>query len=168
MPSPSLPAGLRHGYGVGAFSIAVANTAMMFFLLKYLVDVAGLSPGWAGTVLFVGKGWDAFADPLAGWLSDRTVSPMGPRRPWILYGSVPFALSFVATFWGLPWSGTIGPVTSRTPGTRCAADAPAGIVSVPAEIRTSEVMSTDASAARSCARIRRPVSSLSERSVRLA
>ena len=53
--SEPLPARLRHGYGVGAFSIAVANTAMMFFLLKYLVDGAGLSPGWAGTVLFIGK-----------------------------------------------------------------------------------------------------------------
>ena len=100
-----LPATVRHGYGVGALSIAVANTAMMFFLLKYLVDGAGLSPGWAGTVLFIGKGWDAFADPLVGWLSDRTVTSMGSRRPWVLAGTVPFALTFVATFWGLPWTG---------------------------------------------------------------
>lgn len=102
-----LPARLRHGYGVGAFAIAVANTAMMFFLLKFLVDGAGLAPGWAGTVLFVGKGWDAFADPIAGWLSDRTVTRMGSRRPWILGGSLPFALSFAAIFWGIPWTGTV-------------------------------------------------------------
>lgn len=104
-PAAPLPARLRHGYGVGAFSIAVANTAMMFFLLKYLVDVAGLPPAWAGIALFVGKGWDAVADPIAGWLSDRTRSPMGARRPWVLGGTVPFALAFAATFWGLPWTG---------------------------------------------------------------
>ncbi len=104
-PATALPASLRHGYGVGAFAIAVANTAMMFFLLKYLVDSAGLSPAWAGSVLMIGKGWDAFADPVVGWLSDRTVTTMGSRRPWVLGGTVPFALAFVGTFWGLPWTG---------------------------------------------------------------
>lgn len=101
-----LSARLRHGYGVGAFAIAIANTAMMFFLLKYLVDGAGLSPGWAGTVLLIGKGWDAFADPVVGWLSDRTVTKMGGRRPWVLGGMIPFALTFAATFWGFSWTGT--------------------------------------------------------------
>lgn len=102
----ALPTRVRQGYGFGAFAIAIANTTMMFFLLKYLVDVARLPAATAGLVLFVGKGWDAFADPLAGWLSDRTRSSMGARRPWVLFGSVPFAATFIATFWGFDLQGT--------------------------------------------------------------
>ncbi len=104
--SESLPTRVRQGYGFGAVAIAIANTSMMFFLLKYLVDVARLPAATAGLVLFVGKGWDAFADPLAGWLSDRTQSRMGARRPWVLFGSVPFAATFIATFWGFDLHGT--------------------------------------------------------------
>ncbi len=76
-----LPFSLRHGYGVAAASLALANTAVMFFLLKFLVDVAGLSPAAAGTVLLVGKAWDAISDPLVGKLSDGTRTAMGMRRP---------------------------------------------------------------------------------------
>lgn len=101
----SLTARVRHGYGAAAFSLAVANTAVMFFLLKYLVDAAGLSPAAAGTVLLVGKLWDAISDPLVGELSDRTKTSMGARRPWIAGGSMPFILLFGAIWWGLPLSG---------------------------------------------------------------
>lgn len=100
-----LPAPVRHGYGVAALSLAIANTAVMFFLLKFLVDSAGLSPATAGTVLLVGKLWDAVSDPLIGRLSDRTDTRMGSRRPWIAGGSVPFVVLFASIWWGLPLEG---------------------------------------------------------------
>ncbi|MCB9778464.1 MAG: MFS transporter [Alphaproteobacteria bacterium] len=105
MTSPKLPWSLRHGYGVAAFAVAIANTAVMFFVLKFLVDVAGLAPGTAGLVIFAGKVWDAVTDPLVGRLSDRTRTAMGRRRPWILGGAAPFALAFVGLFWGVPLQG---------------------------------------------------------------
>lgn len=101
-----LPASVRHGYGFGAFALAIANTAVMFFLLKYLVDGAGLDPAAAGTVLLVGKVWDAVTDPLEGRLTDRTRTRFGARRPWLLAAAVPFAVLFAAIWWGLPWRGT--------------------------------------------------------------
>ena len=100
--SKPLPFGLRHGYGAAAMSLAVANTAVMFFLLKFLIDEVGLAPGIAGTVLLVGKAWDAVTDPLVGRLSDRTRAKMGPRRSWISVGMFPFLLCFGAIWWGLP------------------------------------------------------------------
>lgn len=106
-PSGRLPWTLRHGYGFGALGFSIANTAILFFLLKFLVDGAGLSPGIAGTVLLVGKAWDAVTDPVVGRLTDSTRSAMGSRRPWIVGAALPFALLFGALWWDLPLEGAL-------------------------------------------------------------
>ncbi|MCA9493922.1 MAG: MFS transporter, partial [Myxococcales bacterium] len=108
--SQRLPAAVRHGYGSAALALAVANTSVMFFLLKYLVDAAGLSPATAGSVLMVGKLWDAVSDPVVGRMSDATRTSWGARRPWIALGAVPFALLFASLWWGLPLQGTLAAV----------------------------------------------------------
>jgi GPH family glycoside/pentoside/hexuronide:cation symporter len=102
MPAPvPLPARVRLGYGFGAFGFAVANTAVMFFILKYLVDGARLSPAVAGTVLLVAKIWDAAIDPLIG----RRLDVRPAYRSWIGRATLPFAAVFAAIWWGLPIEG---------------------------------------------------------------
>lgn len=91
---PRLDARTKIGYGIGELSKEIPSSILVFFLLFFLTNVAGLSPGLAGTVLLIGKCWDAFNDPLIGWLSDRTQSRWGRRFPWILWGAIPLALSF--------------------------------------------------------------------------
>ncbi len=44
----------------------------------------------------LGRFMDAISDPLIGFLSDRTRHRLGRRRPFILYGSIPLLISFVA------------------------------------------------------------------------
>jgi GPH family glycoside/pentoside/hexuronide:cation symporter len=68
-------------------------TVIGFYLLYYLTDVVELSAALAGTVLMIGKIWDAITDPITGYLSDRTVSRWGRRRPYMFVGSV---ISFFA------------------------------------------------------------------------
>lgn len=82
------------GYGVGEISKEIPGSILVFFLLFFFTDVVGLSPGLAGSVLLVGKVWDAINDPLVGWLSDRTQSRWGRRFPWMLWGAVPLGVSF--------------------------------------------------------------------------
>ncbi|NEQ96941.1 MAG: MFS transporter [Cyanothece sp. SIO2G6] len=77
-----------------------ANLVVFSFLI-FLTNVAGLSPGLASTVLLIGKVWDAFTDPMVGFLSDRTQSRWGRRHSWMLFGSIPFGISF-ALLWVVP------------------------------------------------------------------
>jgi GPH family glycoside/pentoside/hexuronide:cation symporter len=40
------------------------------------------------TALSINRLWDAFSDPVFGWMSDNTRSRFGRRRPYILIGGV--------------------------------------------------------------------------------
>ena len=42
--------------------------------------------------------WDAFNDPLVGFLSDRTRTRIGRRRPWLLAGAPLFCLFYILFF----------------------------------------------------------------------
>lgn len=91
----------RLAYGFGEIAGALPTSVSAFFFLKFLTDVAGLAPALAGATVLVGKIWDAFSDPLVGWLSDRTRSPLGRRYPWMLGGMLPLALGCVLQ-WVVP------------------------------------------------------------------
>lgn len=93
-PLLSLTSKTKIGYGIGELSKEIPSSIMIFFLLFFLTNVAGLSPSLAGTVLLLGKSWDAINDPLIGWLSDRTQSKWGRRFPWMIGGAVPLGISF--------------------------------------------------------------------------
>ncbi|MEN9215712.1 MAG: MFS transporter [Gloeomargarita sp. HHBFW_bins_162] len=82
-------------YGAGDLGPAMAANLMVVFQLIFFTNVAGLNPGLAGTVLLIGKVWDAVNDPMIGVLSDRTQNPWGRRLPWLFWGAIPFGLSFL-------------------------------------------------------------------------
>jgi GPH family glycoside/pentoside/hexuronide:cation symporter len=81
--------------------LSIAYFAVGFFFLFYLTDVVGLPASIAGTVVLIGKLWDGVNDPLIGVMSDRTTSRHGRKRVYLLYGAIPFAISF-ALLWWLP------------------------------------------------------------------
>ncbi|MEN9214634.1 MAG: MFS transporter [Gloeomargarita sp. DG02_3_bins_56] len=88
-------------YGAGDFGPAIAANLMVVFQLIFFTNVAGLNPGLAGTVLLVGKIWDAVNDPIVGFLTDRTQSRWGRRLPWLVGGAIPLGVSF-ALLWIVP------------------------------------------------------------------
>ncbi len=92
-------------YGVADIGAAISTTAINFFLLHFLVNVVGLRPGLAGSVLLIGRLIDAITDPLMGVISDRTRALWGKRKPYILWGALPFGLSF-ALVWAMPEAST--------------------------------------------------------------
>ncbi len=88
-------------YGVGELGGAIPNNILVFFVLYFFTNVAGLNASFAGSLILVGKAWDAFNDPLIGWLSDKTRSPLGRRFPWMLIGAIPLGISFFL-LWVIP------------------------------------------------------------------
>ena len=87
------------GYGLGDFGCNLAFALSTSFLLFYYTDVAGLSAAAIGTMFFVVRIWDAFADLIAGRAVDRTMTRFGKFRPFILFGAVPLLFLSVLTFW---------------------------------------------------------------------
>ena len=81
-------------FGSGDMGPAIAANVLVFFLLYFFTNVAGLPAGLAGSILAIGKIFDAINDPIAGVLSDRTRSRWGRRLPWMLFGAVPFGILF--------------------------------------------------------------------------
>ena len=100
-PGRDVPARIRFGYATGDLGISIAYFAFGFFFLFYLTDIVGLAPSVAGVVVLIGKLWDGINDPLIGMLSDRTRSRHGRKRVYLLYGAVPFGVSFVV-LWMIP------------------------------------------------------------------
>lgn len=73
-------------YGVGDIFGGGAMTLVGFYYLVFLTDVVRLDPALAGLVFLIGRIWDGITDPIMGFLSDRTSSRFGRRRPYFLAG----------------------------------------------------------------------------------
>lgn len=116
--SASEPLTLRTklAYGAGDLGTAITANILGFYLLFFFTSVAGLNAGLAANVLLISKIWDAVNDPIVGVLSDRTQSNRGRRYPWMIWGAIPFGITFVlqwlvprfsndptANQWGLFW-----------------------------------------------------------------
>ncbi|WOB41899.1 MFS transporter [Thermoleptolyngbya oregonensis NK1-22] len=93
-PEDTLSFGTKLAYGAGDLGTAITANILAVFLLVFFTSVAGIPAGIAGSILLVGKIWDAVNDPIVGILSDRTQSRWGRRYPWIVAGAIPFGVFF--------------------------------------------------------------------------
>ena len=98
---------IRAAYGIGDYAICLYWSGVSLYLLYFYTDVVGISPYSAGLIYGLGIMWDAFTDPFMGFLAERTRSRMGSYRPYIYYGSIPLALSFILLLWVPPFEGTV-------------------------------------------------------------
>lgn len=96
--SEKVPLITKIAFGSGDLGTAITAGILGFFRLIFMTDVAGLNPATAGTILLIGRVWDAINDPIIGTISDRLNTRWGRRRPMFLLGALPLALSFVLLF----------------------------------------------------------------------
>jgi sugar (glycoside-pentoside-hexuronide) transporter len=98
-----LPLGIKLSFGIGdiASNFFIVTTGM--YLLYFLIKVVGVDPKLAGVMLLIPKLWDVILDPIVGGISDVTRSRFGRRRPYLLYGAIPYGLIFFILFIAPGW-----------------------------------------------------------------
>ncbi|HTE45619.1 MAG TPA: MFS transporter [Gemmatimonadaceae bacterium] len=88
----------KAGYSLGDAAANFVFMTMILFQLNFYTDVMGITAAAAGTMLLVGRLWDAFFDPMMGLLADRTNTRWGKFRPWVLWTAVPWAVVMVLAY----------------------------------------------------------------------
>ena len=67
-------------------------------LTLFYTDYVGISAATVGLVMLLSRCFDGFSDLVMGVIVERTNSKWGKSRPWILWMSVPYALSAILLF----------------------------------------------------------------------
>ncbi|HQO66153.1 MAG TPA: MFS transporter, partial [Spirochaetales bacterium] len=93
-----LPVRTKVGFGIADLGGNLFFTAMGFWSMFYLTDGVGIPAAMAGLAVMIGKIWDAVTDPMMGYISDRTDSKLGRRRPYIIFGALPLMATMVYFF----------------------------------------------------------------------
>ncbi|MDA7584474.1 MFS transporter [Luminiphilus sp.] len=91
----TLPMSQKIAFGIGMLANQMFPAALSIFIV-ILVQSLGMSPIMWGLIFFLPKLIDAVTDPLMGYISDRTRSRWGKRRPYIFIGAVIAGLSYIA------------------------------------------------------------------------
>lgn len=69
-----------------------------YYLPIFYSDIFNLSLTHTATLMFVTRVWDTVSDPMMGAICDRTNTRWGKYRPYLLWFSLPFAISGVLLF----------------------------------------------------------------------
>jgi Na+/melibiose symporter-like transporter len=97
----TLPRSVILAYAAPRIAFGIMGTLFVVYFMKFATDVLLIAPAVIGTILAIGRLWDGVTDPLIGYLSDRTRSPIGRRRIWLFAASVPMGLSLIG-IWSPP------------------------------------------------------------------
>lgn len=97
-PKTGLPRSICMGWGLGTLGPVTVLTASNVLLLRYLTDHVGIAAALASSLIAFSKILDAFLDPAMGWVSDRTKSRLGRRRPYLIVGGILLALAVFGLF----------------------------------------------------------------------
>lgn len=86
------------GWGLGSLGLSTILNTLNVLLMVYLTLVVGLEPAWAGSLILLAKLYDVVTDLPMGWLSDRTITPWGARRPYLLAAGFVTPLAMILLF----------------------------------------------------------------------
>ena len=91
-------------YSIANLGNAIPYQAVGAVVLFYYTDVKHLPATWAATVMTIYAVYNAFNNPVMGYLSDRTRTRWGRRIPYIMFGTAPYVLTFALLFFA-PFDG---------------------------------------------------------------
>lgn len=94
----TVPFSKRIAYSAPAFALALVGIPIYVYIPKFYTDVVGVHIAILGYLILAVRLFDAFTDPIIGFISDRSRSPYGRRRPFIAGGSFILGLSIYLLF----------------------------------------------------------------------
>ncbi|MGI9342656.1 MAG: MFS transporter [Gammaproteobacteria bacterium] len=86
------------GWGLGSLGLATILNTLNVLLIAYLTLVVGIEPAVAGSLILIAKLYDVVTDLPMGWVSDRTRSRWGARRPYLLAAGIITPLAIMMLF----------------------------------------------------------------------
>jgi Na+/melibiose symporter-like transporter len=93
-----LPVLEKIGYSLGDAGANFVFQTMILFQLNFYTDTVGIAAAIAGSLLLVGRLWDAFFDPMMGVIADRTNTRWGKFRPWVLWSALPWGIVMILAY----------------------------------------------------------------------
>jgi len=96
--APMLSFKEKVAYGFGDLASVLYWQTFMLYIIYFYTDVFVIPAAAAATMFLVTRIFDGINDPIMGMIADRTTSRWGKFRPYLLWLSVPFAISGVLVF----------------------------------------------------------------------
>jgi GPH family glycoside/pentoside/hexuronide:cation symporter len=96
--SEKVPLWLKLAYGAPSFAGAALTIPIAIHMTKFYADVVVVPLGFLGIAIAVARALDAISDPIVGFLSDRTRTRWGRRRPWMFAAAPVCAVFFYLLF----------------------------------------------------------------------
>jgi Na+/melibiose symporter-like transporter len=74
-------------YGGLALPLCIAGIPIVVYLPAFYAQELHFKTAFVGTVFLLARLWDGLSDVIVGWLSDRSMSRWGRRKPWAIIGT---------------------------------------------------------------------------------
>lgn len=98
MEGKKLTWGTRIAYAGGDVACNVIFGMIGTLLTLFYTDYVGVNPAIVGMVMLISRLFDGVSDLVMGVIVENTKSKWGKSRPWILWSSIPYAISAVLLF----------------------------------------------------------------------
>jgi len=99
----------RFSFGIGTIGRDMVYAIVSMFLIFYLTDVLDLPSEimwWITAIIFAARIFDAFTDPLMGFIVDNTRTRWGKFKPWLTIGAITSPVFTVLLFTDFGLQGT--------------------------------------------------------------
>ncbi len=92
METTGFSRGTKWSFGMGSFAQWFINSAFNVWVFAFYFVAVGLPINYILAAYIIWTIWNATNDPLLGYISDRTHTRWGRRKPFIILGTIPILI----------------------------------------------------------------------------